>query len=522
MNDHPLDDVLLVALREARPAGSDDRFVPEGPEAARLLAEILRGEERRRGADGPVSIPLLAPGAGRKAEAVHDDLAPTPGFPSLRSKLGSRRGRWVTAVAAALLIAGIVAPLATSGRPSESPSAVPFPGAGVPAPWKLAGYISQPAWAVQSAGGSDPYDLTCPGSTICYTTGPSAPTPSGPTTTPPQSVVELTHDGGATWQQSLVPSAGVALSSVTCPAIDTCMVAGNPLESSTGDEAMFTTVDGGGTWASSSIPGRSDSTPLLSCSTPQMCVVLASEPGPGGLGIQYVSYVTTDGGVDWASSNLPGTFRAYRLVCSASGRCLATGQRPSSYAITNVSEDRGSGAVIYSTDGGATWTPGSVPPGGVIAAVSCADTTHCMALENNIGTDQATSQVLMTDDGGEDWSALPSNDLAQLNLGAISCPTVTNCWVSGATGPRGANQTDDHGVILGTEDGGQTWTSEPVPTVQNATLRYVGAMACPAVATCLALANSPTPSSILGQQVVLSSYGGSIGAGSSGSTAATS
>lgn len=46
-------------------------------------------------------------------------------------------------------------------------------------------------------------------------------------------------------------------------------------------------------------------------------------------GLRYISNVTTDGGIAWSSSDLPGTFRANGLTCDAGGRCIATGSAPS-------------------------------------------------------------------------------------------------------------------------------------------------------------------------------------------------
>jgi photosystem II stability/assembly factor-like uncharacterized protein len=63
------------------------------------------------------------------------------------------------------------------------------------------------------------------------------------------------------------------------------------------------------------------------------------------------------------------------------------------------------------------------------------------------------------------------------------------------------------GVVFATEDGGQTWHSEQVPTIQGATLAVVGSITCPTVNGCLALANGPSSSSTLGQQLVLSNQG---------------
>jgi photosystem II stability/assembly factor-like uncharacterized protein len=250
----------------------------------------------------------------------------------------------------------------------------------------------------------------------------------------------------------------------------------------------------------------------LSCATALHCDSLQNEPGPAGIGgIRYISNVTTDGGHTWSSSPMPGTFRGYALECSTPDLCIAAGNEPTSYRVTDPTTQRGPAAAVYSSDGGVTWTRSSVPYGrDVIASVSCADPSHCMAVDNTLGTGHRTSGVLISDNGGQTWSASPSRNLTQLNLVSISCPTDSDCWVSGSTLPAGGGENaDQQGVILSTHDGGQTWTSEQVPTDQGVPLGVIGGLACSAVADCLALANTPSSSSMLGQQVVLANGGGS-------------
>jgi photosystem II stability/assembly factor-like uncharacterized protein len=93
-----------------------------------------------------------------------------------------------------------------------------------------------------------------------------------------------------------------------------------------------------------------------------------------------------------------------------------------------------------------------------------------------------------------------------LSLEAISCPTASDCWASGvAAGTKGA--------ILSTSDGGQTWTIDPLPTIQGSTLVSVDVVTCPTVGACFALASEPRSSSQSGQQVVLSNADSSTTSG---------
>ena len=496
MPEYRLDDRLLSELRDARPSVGTDDFRSDSSEAAELLGKILS-------MDG--SSDVLGTDGSHKRTANSLSMETSPVDPRAHGvRIRSRRSSvlWLSIAVAAILIAAVPVPLAIS-RNSRPPVSVA-------SAWRLTGSVSQTAWAVQPTMGSDPDRLTCPSATTCYATGLTAPEPNGIQTTPLQAVVEVTHDGGVTWQQSLLPTAGTLVSSMTCPTADTCMLLGGTSGAASNSQIMFTTTDGGQSWTTLPLPGGTgDAAMLLSCATALDCDSLQNVPGPAGLGgVRYISNVTTDGGHTWSASAMPGTFRGYALECSSPALCIAAGSEPTSYRITDPTTQGDPAAVLYSSDGGVTWTRGSVPAGGdVIGSMSCADPSHCMAVDITLGTARS-SGVLTSANGGQTWSASPSRNLAQLNLESISCPTDSDCWVSGSTLPTGGDENADlQGVILSTHDGGQTWTSEQVPTDQGVPLGVIGGLACSAVAHCLALANTPSSSSMLGQQVVLANGG---------------
>jgi photosystem II stability/assembly factor-like uncharacterized protein len=495
MLDYRPDDSLLGALRDARPSVSPDFFRPDSPEAAELLAKIL-------------SMDASADTVRTDGSPIHATAAPylevTSVEPHKRgARVWSRRSPllWIS-IAAAILIAAVAVPL-TISRNSRPPVSVA-------STWRLTDATSQPGWARQPTIGSDPDRLSCPSTTTCYVAGLSAPMPNGIQTTSLQAVVEVTHDGGVTWHQSLLPSAGILISSITCPTADTCMLLGGASDAALNTQTMFRTTNGGQGWTTLPLPGGlGHAALLLSCATALDCDSMQGEPGPVGIGgVRYISNVTTDGGHTWSSSAMPGTFRGYALECNAQDFCIAGGEEPTSYRITDPSSQGDPAAVFYSSNGGVTWSRASVPAGGnLITSLSCADPSHCMAVDDrNVGR---TSGVLISDNGGQTWSASPSRNLTPLNLVWISCPSDSDCWVSGSLLPAGNGEaTPLQGVILSTHDGGQTWTSERVPTDRGVLLGTIGPISCAVVSDCLALANTPSSSSSLGQQVVLANGGG--------------
>jgi photosystem II stability/assembly factor-like uncharacterized protein len=474
VTDYPLDDGLLVALRSTRPDLGANESDADDPEALDLLERILSSDTHENQAF----------------------RAPDPPRVRRRGRSARSRVRLVAAIAALGLVALVVPLVVTSTQSPNSTGLSTHPA------WRLVGNITQPTWAVGSTTGASPFLLACPSALTCYAVGTAAAPSNATSGTVPPAEVEVTNDGGANWTALTITTTPIDyFGAPSCPTTTTCMVEGDVSGSSASE--MFTTTDGGQSWSSQPSPGQGNH--LLSCATSTHCVSLESQVGPGGHGVQYVSSVTSDGGATWASSFVPGTFRAYALQCVTASVCIATGQAPKGYEITNPQDAHGIAAAIYSTDGGATWTPAEGLGGGdVIGALSCADASHCMVIDASDGADPNTT-VLTSSDGGQTWSADPTPGFVpSLTLTHVSCPTPTDCWLTGTTSPVTNSPASAHGVILSTTDGGQTFESEQVPSYQGTMLQYVGPVACSTASSCLAFAPPPGSSSPFSQQLVLS------------------
>jgi photosystem II stability/assembly factor-like uncharacterized protein len=89
--------------------------------------------------------------------------------------------------------------------------------------------------------------------------------------------------------------------------------------------------------------------------------------------------------------------------------------------------------------------------------------------------------------------------------GGSSCPTTDDCWAAGSIlGPTATATYDPgQGYIMATTDGGRTWSSETLPTVDGSPLPYIGSISCPTINGCLAL-SAITDSSGQQQSEVLS------------------
>ncbi len=170
------------------------------------------------------------------------------------------------------------------------------------------------------------------------------------------------------------------------------------------------------------------------------------------------------------------------------------------------------------------------PPGGVIMAVSCPSHKVCVAIGGGAGG-AGSSFIMVSDDGGLTWSNVSANS----NLGtlkAIACPSVARCvavgtkgafvtsdggstWVNGKMPSGGTGYLDGvacpsvsdctavvtggmsaTGAVLGTTDGGLTWSAETVPLVPQETLD-LRSIACISTVECTAVgANNPWSGSV--------------------------
>jgi photosystem II stability/assembly factor-like uncharacterized protein len=468
VTDYPLDDGLLVALRSARPDLGANESDADDPEALGLLERILSSD-------------------------IHVDRA-LRGSDSLRVRRQGRfarpRVRLMAAIAALVLVALVVPLVVTS---TQNPNST---GLGTHPAWRLVGNITQPGWQLESTPSSDSESVACPTVSTCYAVGISAPRVSpGSALTPAQTVIEVTRDGGATWSPS-VPAPGVELgTSLSCPGSATCMIAGAPASPSATDH-LYITIDGGQSWTSNPMPTQSEGDVQLSCTSATACVAEESRAVEGGHTVGSDVFSTTNGGRTWTTSALPNGFTSYSLQCSADGRCVIGGDA----AVSGTPASLPTPMVLYSTDGGVTWSPSTLPPDNgaflLISSISCGDSQHCMAVEPfDVAHNSTSRQVLVSSNGGVTWTVSPYSSPTPIDLYAISCPTITDCWATGVEFEAGSTAQHEigQGYIMTTDDGGSTWTPQALPAVHGAIPSFVSSISCAAANACSAVAQAPDP-----------------------------
>jgi len=440
-----------------------------------------------------------------------------------------RRRMLVAAAAAVLLVIGAGSYGLTVAL--SAGAARHAPGGGLPQ-WRLVSDVTSDTWQVSSVLSANKLpDLECPTTTTCYFVDYGPGLSSGQ----PPGGLEVTHDGGRTWQQSPVPDVAF-LGGIGCADADDCLTAsswpGSRLQ-------FFATSDGGRSWSATSTPDVPSTVQVgaISCPAPGHCIAVGedeSDQSAGGPPVpgrqtfpghqRSYAMVTTDDGQSWAVTQLPSGFDPKSLDCPGVDNCVVGG-------MTQPMTPSGGGEIFYSSDGGRTWALATLPAGngsqpgayGRFTSISCADATDCAAIA--IGGKDTTSQVLVSSDAGAAWSEAPARGLPrQFTARQISCPSSTDCWVGGAASaptPSGVKNypgqqgvlamTAQQGVLAMTADGGQTFQVSQLPL--RTEHDPVTAVSCPSVRVCYAAALNNTNPQQKGSQpqtpFVLLSYSAS-------------
>lgn len=358
----------------------------------------------------------------------------------------------VTALVVVLIGASVFGTGAAQRLHRNSP---PVAAAGVGGKWELVSDLSS-LWHVNLID-SQGFFLICPSEGVCYVEGNVGRA----------EVLEITRDGGTKWERSTVPAAVDppfgCLDKTSCAALGL-----------RDGRAVFTqTRDGGRSWSSLTFPAQAAP---VSCTTSSSCVAIADE------GHLEAALVTSDAGRTWTRFKLPqsflalGTFAEADLQCFSGGTCIAIG------SVISRSSFRISGAALYSTDGGRTWSMGQMPPGFDPGYnFSCNDVSHCMAL----GTDGSRNMVAASSDGGRIWSQVsaPPDTSRGGVLNWISCPTGTNrCWVSGRDAPRSGTG-EGRVFVAESSTHGRSWQLSHLPSDVDG----FGNISCPTATTCYGL-----------------------------------
>lgn len=225
----------------------------------------------------------------------------------------------------------------------------------------------------------------------------------------------------------------------------------------------------GGMWSASAFPPGKQSLDGVSCATSNACEAVG---GPSASGVGEEVH-TLDGGAKWSSGALTAN-ELYGVSCPTASNCVAVGLYNASGI--DLSDGNGKSPIVYTSDGGATWLPASLPAPNAsslfgVNAVSCRSSQYCVAVGNGLGD---TAFIYETSDGGADWTGGEIPQVKVQQMSGVSCPSVNECVVVGSA-PDGTT------TFLRSLDGGTSWTAS------NLSQAVVYAVSCPSVEICVAV-----------------------------------
>ena len=232
--------------------------------------------------------------------------------------------------------------------------------------------------------------------------------------------VSRTSDGGVTWDTQDLSGLGYLLA-VAFTDADTGFAVGYDFGASLA--IAVATTDGGTTWQ-----------PTALTSDQVLNDIRFSDTTHGvAVGNAGALFVTSDGGASWDSRDSGSAFDLHSVSFNGATIVVSGGDYVSD------------GAVIFSTDGGATWSPVAVTGSPMFAAFS--DATNGTAAGSG-------GALLHTTDGGQSWASLNTSFSAQGLFGVAFSDVSTGTAVGGA------------GLIVATKDGGRSWHVQNSNTAQ--------------------------------------------------------
>lgn len=216
--------------------------------------------------------------------------------------------------------------------------------------------------------GLSPSELNCPATTTCYAAS--------------NANVEVTTDSGRTWRIGFGANAGYrGLDSISCPSITTCYV--------TDSFGIVATKDSGVTWRAQRVPdGTKPEVTGVACTSLATCVAVGQDSNcenegddPCAAGTLAV-LATKNAGDGWSGYTIPDDINLNAVACPRDGHCYAV----AFVGIADGYNGGGDGAIIASSNSGATWISQAVPAAtGGLTSISCPSASTCYAVGEGTG-----------------------------------------------------------------------------------------------------------------------------------------
>jgi hypothetical protein len=225
-------------------------------------------------------------------------------------------------------------------------------------------------------------------------------------------------------------------------------------------------------------PGVTGQLQLVSCPTTRRCVAAVSEPGD-----RQALIFTTNGGKSWTAAKIPAIPKSDGISavrCDKNGgACIA--------ALIGGTGEGPRVAALGSTDGGASWTMTAdhALPVSLQAWTSCGDGRNCLI----VGSGGTLTFLHMTAGGQVSVRTQSFKKSWSKNGVDVSCPTGPVCYVETAGQTQGPGGLLNAATLELTRDGGRTWTSLGTPMAPALPHDVSDSLSCPVPAGCVAVAN---------------------------------
>jgi len=221
---------------------------------------------------------------------------------------------------------------------------------------------------------------------------------------------------------------------------------------------ILCTNNGGESWSNTKLEGMFN-IPMA------VCMVDADVGYLTSLGIPNPRiYRSDNGGRSWTEQTLPGDPRSLLNDIF--------------FLDQNTGWTVGGDLAFYTTDGGATWNPATVPAladGLQLNGVHFSDATHGLAVGGDPGEEgdewtdpvpPSSGFILRSDDGGHSWQMVTDGYAGSLLR--VWAADGQNAWAVGG---------GEAGLILNSSDGGSSWDQQTVPSGGYGPADYVADVA---------------------------------------------
>jgi hypothetical protein len=327
--------------------------------------------------------------------------------------------------------------------------------------------------------------LTCPNATTCMVGSQIlGPDTMGGSREP--QLILTTTDGGATWSEETVPMPPITGSD---SAFD------SSLTGASGSLSQLTCFSASTCLAFGLVPSDQQEEPIGDGTTVERSVFMRTDNGGATWSTFVFPWVADADGSPASSNAQPGFF-----ACATSQSCVGF-----STVVSAAPNENFSGLAWRTDDGGATWSqawlPSGVEPSLSPGSISCSDALNCVSVQRLAGASGAYTSVMeVTSDGGVTWTegSVPNGSGAELLT--VNCVVGGECWLAG-TSWSGAEESDYTGVMLESTDSGSTWNTVQLP--EN--IGSVNDISCPSSESCYAIAGpslAPSPTERTSQEVL--------------------